>query len=215
MMITFSFRKVNLLEMSGTSGFIYRIADWLMKLAIVNLLWIFFTVAGLLLFGFYPAWIAVCRLISLWKDGKEPPIVKTFWSVYRQIFIKSNLVAFLGGVFVIILIVNLNIISFFEGFIFYFFSTSTVIVLIGFAVWMIIFGLAAAEKIKVSFTKESFIEPVKRMVLAPGKTLLLIVGIFAVYFLNGLIPGLLPVYSVSLIGFICVSLFTEGSELPA
>jgi len=82
---------VKSLQSSGT-GFIYRMADWMMKLAFVNLLWILFTILGLVVFGFYPAWIAMCRLMTLWSRGEDPPLFKTYWSIYRKVFMDEGVI---------------------------------------------------------------------------------------------------------------------------
>ncbi|WP_280769218.1 YesL family protein [Salipaludibacillus daqingensis] len=195
------------MQQTGTSGFIYRVADWMMKLAFVNLLWILFTILGFGVFGFYPAWIAMCRLMTLWSKGEEPPLFKTFWSVYRTVFLKANAIALGIIIMFAVIFVNLNIVSLFGGFFFYFYSISTFILLIVLILWTFVFGLVSAEKYKVAFSKIAFVEPIKRLVLSPGKSIVLILAIGVIYLLNGFIPGLLPVYSVSLICWVMIFLF--------
>lgn len=182
-------------------------ADWMMKLAFVNLLWIFFTILGLGVFGFYPAWIAMCRLLILWSKGENPPLLKTYWSVYRRVFFKGNLMAIGIIAMSILIFININVISYFGGFLFYFYSISTLIIFIVMMLWSMIFALVVAENIQVIYSKTMLIEPFKRLVLSPGKSIVLIIGIGVIYLLNGFIPGLLPVYSVSLIGWVMVFLF--------
>lgn len=201
----------------GSSGFIYRMADWMMKLAFVNILWIFFTILGLGVFGFYPAWIAMCRLLILWSKGENPPLFKTYWSVYRRVFFKGNLTAIGIIAMSIVIFININVISYFGGLLFYFYSISTLIIFIVMILWSMIFALVIAENSQVIYSKTMLIEPFKRIVLSPGKSILLIIGIGVIYLLNGFIPGLLPVYSVSLICWVMVFLFVgrdnvEGLE---
>jgi len=204
---------VKSLQSSGT-GFIYRMADWMMKLAFVNLLWILFTILGLVVFGFYPAWIAMCRLMTLWSRGEDPPLFKTYWSIYRKVFFKGNLTALSIIIMTIFIFINLNVISYVGGFLFYFYSISVFIVFIIMILWTMIFGLVAAENSQVDYSRTTLIEPIKRLVLSPGKSIVLILGIGFIYLLNSFIPGLLPVYSISLICWIIVFLFVgrENTE---
>lgn len=78
--------------MNYISSFLYRICDWIMRLAFVNLLWIGFTIAGLVLFGFYPATIAMFSVIRKWITGyTDIPIFSTFWKTYKSEWLKGNL----------------------------------------------------------------------------------------------------------------------------
>lgn len=201
------------MELSGISGFIYRVADWFMKLAVVNLLWIIFTILGLGVFGFYPAWISMCRLMTLWKKGENPPLFKTYWSVYRTVFFKGNFIGIGIIAMMVLTIINVNVIRSFDGFLFYFYSISTLIVSIVLILWTMILGLVLSEKNQVTYSKTLLIEPIKRLVLSPGKSIEFIFGIGIIYFLNGFIPGLLPVYNVSLICWMMVFLFVDGDNI--
>ncbi|PYZ93457.1 hypothetical protein CR194_09805 [Salipaludibacillus keqinensis] len=200
------------MQLSGTSGFIYRVADWMMKIAFANLLWLLFTLMGLVLFGFYPAWVAMCSLMTSWHQGKEPPMFKTFWQTYRRVFLKGNIMAVIIMSVTLFMLVNLNIIRLFDGFAFYFFSFSTVGLFLLFLMWGMTFGLISGEKEQVSFSKQDFMEPLKRLVMSPLKILLCLLAIGIVYIMNGLIPGLLPVYSISLVGWVVTMLFTSTSN---
>ncbi|MEH7253002.1 YesL family protein [Neobacillus niacini] len=88
------------MEPQGVLGGFYRLSDWIMRLAYVNLLWISFTLLGGILFGIMPATIASFAIIRKWVMDKEEdyPIFKTFWESYRKDFINANLL----GVFLFI-----------------------------------------------------------------------------------------------------------------
>lgn len=76
-----------------------------MVLAYVNLLWILFSIAGLLIFGVMPATIALFTIVRKWEMKEtEIPIWRTFTTVYMKEFKKSNrlgLCLILSGVFLI------------------------------------------------------------------------------------------------------------------
>lgn len=88
------------MEPQGILGGFYRLSDWIMRLAYVNLLWFSFTLLGGILFGIMPATIALFAITRKWEMDKEEdfPIFKTFWESYRKEFIKANLL----GVFLLI-----------------------------------------------------------------------------------------------------------------
>lgn len=77
---------------NGLAGAIYRISDWIMRLAYVNLLWIVFTLAGFGLLGFFPATIAMFSVCRKWvMDEEDVPVFKTFIHFYKAEFRKGNL----------------------------------------------------------------------------------------------------------------------------
>lgn len=87
--------------MNPTSGFIYNVFEWITRLAYLNLLWILFSLAGGLIFGFFPATIAMFAISREWLKGNfDIPILKSFWDYYRRDFLKSNLL----GIFISIII---------------------------------------------------------------------------------------------------------------
>lgn len=85
--------------MNSTSGFIYSVTEWITKFAYLNLLWVFFTLMGGVLFGFFPATIAMFAVTREWINGNtDKPMFKSFWEYYRRDFLKSNLL----GLFIVI-----------------------------------------------------------------------------------------------------------------
>ena len=91
---------------------IYRLTDLITRIAYINLLIIGCTLLGFILFGFFPAIIAGFWIFRKWADGyTDIAITKNFWRIYKQEFIKSNLI---GAVIVIIgglLYINLSIVE--------------------------------------------------------------------------------------------------------
>ncbi|MDR7078470.1 putative membrane protein YesL [Neobacillus niacini] len=92
------------MEEKGVMGGFYRVSDWVMRLAYVNLLWIFFTLIGGIIFGVMPATVAVFAVTRKWIMDKdeEVPVFKLFWKSYRSDFLRSNLLGlfllFGGGI---------------------------------------------------------------------------------------------------------------------
>ncbi|MGE6629205.1 YesL family protein [Bacillus sp. NPDC077027] len=73
-----------------TNG-MYLFCEWVMRLAYLNVLWIFFTLLGLGVFGVMPATVAMFAVVKKWGDGNiEEPIFKQFAKVYKEEWCKSN-----------------------------------------------------------------------------------------------------------------------------
>ncbi len=78
--------------MQKTMGKLFSVCEWIMKLAYVNLLWFFFTIAGLIVFGIMPATVSLFTIVRKWQMKEtELPIWETFLSAYKKEFRKSNL----------------------------------------------------------------------------------------------------------------------------
>jgi uncharacterized membrane protein YesL len=82
--------------MKGFVNSYYNFCVWIMRFAYVNLLWVLFTILGLVILGFMPATVAMFAVVRKWimKDT-EIAIFPTFWMVYRKEFLKSNVLGFL------------------------------------------------------------------------------------------------------------------------
>ncbi|MBU5465486.1 DUF624 domain-containing protein [Virgibacillus sp. MSJ-26] len=81
--------------MSGFVAGYYRFALWITRFAYLNILWVLFSVAGLLFFGILPATTAMFAVVRKWIDGESDiPIFETFWKSYRKEFIKINVLGY-------------------------------------------------------------------------------------------------------------------------
>ncbi|MFJ5621892.1 YesL family protein [Peribacillus loiseleuriae] len=91
--------------MQKTMGKLFTVCEWIIRLAFVNLLWILFSIAGLLVFGIMPASVALFTIVRKWQMKEtDIPVLKTFLTVYRQEFKRSNGLGFcllLSGTFLI------------------------------------------------------------------------------------------------------------------
>ena len=78
------------MQLGGFSGGIYSLCNWFVRLAYINILWILFTLAGLVIFGFFPATIAMLATLRQFLQKNDPPVFKTFWNYYKTEFFASN-----------------------------------------------------------------------------------------------------------------------------
>ncbi|WP_309090389.1 YesL family protein [Domibacillus sp.] len=73
-----------------TNG-VYRFCEWVTRLAYLNVLWIAFSLAGLLVLGFFPATAALFAVTRKWAMGEtDIPVFRTFWRTYKELFWRSN-----------------------------------------------------------------------------------------------------------------------------
>lgn len=74
-----------------TNG-LYRFCEWVTRLAYLNLLWIFFSLAGLVVVGIMPSTIAMFTVTRRWlTEDIDIPIFHTFYQAYKKEFKRSNL----------------------------------------------------------------------------------------------------------------------------
>lgn len=185
-------------------GKLYTICEWIMKLAYINLLWIMFTVSGLILLGFMPATAALFTVVRKWfMKEMEVPIWKTFFSVYKSEFIKSNsfgLVFVMAGIMLYVdyyLILNLDgIIRIVATSILLLISCLYLITVLFFFPVYVHYELKFFDYFKYSF----FLGVLNIHIL-----MLAILGLAADMFLLFYIPGLLPFFSGVSIAFILMS----------
>jgi uncharacterized membrane protein YesL len=73
----------------------YDLCVWITKFAYLNILWFLFTFIGLGIFGIMPATAAMFAVVRKWASGeKEIRVYRVFLKIYRQEFLKSNLVGY-------------------------------------------------------------------------------------------------------------------------
>ncbi|MCT8137049.1 DUF624 domain-containing protein [Anaerobacillus sp. CMMVII] len=84
------------MKSEGFGGKVYQALDLFMKIAYLNLLWILFTVIGLVILGVFPASVALLSIIRKWlmKDT-DIPIFKSFFFEFKKEFIRSNIFGFI------------------------------------------------------------------------------------------------------------------------
>lgn len=79
-----------------------------MKITYVNILWIFFSIAGLVVLGIVPSTVALYGVIRKWvMKETEVPVFKTFFNIYKTEFVKSNVLGILMGIIGYVLFFNL------------------------------------------------------------------------------------------------------------
>ncbi|MDG5471628.1 DUF624 domain-containing protein [Jeotgalibacillus sp. ET6] len=70
---------------------LYKLCEWVMRLAYLNILWLFFSLLGFVAAGVFPASIAGFTILRQWFLGKTGfPVFRTFWHTYKNEWMKAN-----------------------------------------------------------------------------------------------------------------------------
>lgn len=78
--------------------------DWITRIALLNVLWIVFTLLGAVILGLFPATTATFTITRKWVSGEtDIPVVKTFWESYKKDFVQGNLLGYMLSVIAYVL----------------------------------------------------------------------------------------------------------------
>ncbi len=188
-----------------TAGYIV-IGEWLFKVIILNLFWFLFMIAGLGLFGIFPATAALFATIR--KDlieEKDIKLFSTFWHYFKTDFFKANLLGYFLTIIGGLLIFNIRVLGQLEG------SILNSILMVVTYILLAILALIAIYIFPVFVHFQlRFLEYFKySSVLIIGKPLhtivsvLLIAGIFTGFYM---VPGLIPVVGSSIIAYVLMKI---------
>lgn len=76
----------------GLTGFLIGVSEWIMRFGTLSLLWLSFTLSGLVVFGLMPATAAMFSVGRKWVDGEEDfSIFPMFLASFKRDFLKTNL----------------------------------------------------------------------------------------------------------------------------
>lgn len=84
---------------------VYKVLEWISKMAFLNILWITFTLLGVVIFGFFPATVALLMVLRDIRSGNEKSLFTSFLHYFVQNFPIVNVYGF------IVVIVNIIAIS--------------------------------------------------------------------------------------------------------
>lgn len=197
--------------MKGTGNLIYLVCDWLMRLAILNLLWITFTLMGGVVFGIFPASASCVALLKEWMAERRPHPVSFSWKIYKRSFLSANVVFLCTFALLILLALNLYTSLQFTGVWFYLFFSGTVFLGGGVLMTALLTFHPLSHGMKA---KEALKNAVHLLLLYPGRLLSFIAGFALLLLCIRFIPGILPLYSVNIILLLSVLLFPFKQEFP-
>lgn len=174
-----------------------------MRFAFVNILWISFSILGLLIFGFFPATASMFTIVRKWIQGEtEFPIFKTFWTTYNKEFIKSNLLGLILCVIGCILYIDFMFLrNSANGLIQITYYPLLMVILFYLLTVLYVFPVFVHYDVKAwHVLKNSFLI----MTMSPLMTTMMVVGSIVIYYLMFSLPGLIPFFGGSVLTFVLV-----------
>ncbi|SDK02469.1 YesL family protein [Sediminibacillus albus] len=182
----------------NTSGAIYNILEWITRFAYINLLWILFTLAGGVVFGFFPATLAMFAVVRKWLTGKgDLPVFPSFWMYYRKDFLKGNLLGLFLTVTGILVFLDIRYIQVtdFEWIFAPLFAFMFLFLLFTFYIFPVFvhYDLRIGQMIKNAFLI---------MLVNPVNTFFMLVCLVCVYFVMRFFPALYFIFGGSVYAFI-------------
>lgn len=190
------------MQFNGVVGSIYNVCNWIWKIAYVNILWILFTLAGIVVFGIMPAAAALFTVIRKWiMKETDIPIFQVFFASYKKDFIKANIIGYIMTIIGFLLYLDFKFIIFIGGTVQYILSIPLFII----AVFYLI-TLLYLFPVYVHFDDLKLFQYIKNTLyigtLNIHITFVMIIALLVLCTLLLSIPGLLPFFSISLFSII-------------
>ncbi|SFP36683.1 YesL family protein [Salibacterium halotolerans] len=187
--------------MSSMGYGLLRVPEWVLRFAYLNVLWVVFTMTGLIVFGVFPAARATLSVAERWLRGETDfSVFRTFWRGYKTNFVQSNVLGFLIVVTGAALYLYFLLIQQIDGPAVYVLQYVLLLVSTMYVLTMLyMFPVSIRHDAGIlSIVKTSFLV----MLVSPLSTLMTIAGIFIMYLLVMYLPGLLPVFGASASAFL-------------
>lgn len=174
---------------TNTANRVYSATEWIAKFAYINLLWIGFSLVGLVVLGLFPSTISMFTVIRKWILGeRDIPIFQTFLITYKSEFHRSNglglLVAIVCGLIALNLVFMKNFGTVFTSAIqipLYMFMFAAVMTM------LYLFPVYVHYELKlIQIIKNSFL----MMLIHPLENLVMLAGMVAMFLVVKFVPGL-------------------------
>lgn len=180
------------------NSFIYT----MLKIAYINLLWIFFSILGLVVFGLFPATAAMFAVAhKIIQGGEDIKILPTFWEYYKTDFLKLNaygLIFLAVGYFLYydftFLQINKGQLTFLYGPLIFILITLVITLLFFFPVF-VHFKLRFFQYFKQSFLIA---------ITVPADTFLIGLSAVAIYIAVTILPGIILLFTGSVFAYLSI-----------
>ncbi|WP_052000497.1 YesL family protein [Gracilibacillus boraciitolerans] len=180
---------------------IYYLADSILRLVYVNVLFILFTLLGLVVFGFFPALTATFYIVRKWLTGNSDiPITKNFWWFYKKELIRSNGMGWLLTLAGFLLYINLTIAEVINHPIIqlsYYPILSVMIFFLCFCLY--VFPIYVQGHMSILRTMRTAFTS---LLYSPLKTIIMAAAVLITFIILNYIPGLIPICGISTLALI-------------
>lgn len=188
----------------GLEGIVWKLYDastWFMRMIYLNILWIAFTLLGLVVFGFFPATVSMFSITRKWIRGeKDFPMFKTFLSSYKVSFIQINIIGSLLTILGIVLYIDLR---FFQTTGSLILSLFNYLIIFAFFIYFVVF--LYIFPMYVHFKLKTFAYMKHALIIVLGKpihSIMMVVGSFLIYTMMSMLPVMLIFVGGSLLSLV-------------
>ncbi|MDQ6594942.1 YesL family protein [Bacillus salipaludis] len=183
---------------------LYAFTEWITKFAYVNLLWIGLSFLGLVVFGFFPATVAMFTVLRKWTMGESDiPVFRTFWDAYKKEFLKSNLIGVIFLLLTGIIYIDLSYMKIGQSNLLQLTHIPLYLIIIAIIMTVLyIFPVYVHYEVKfIQLFKNAFLI----MLVNPISNLVMLLGVAAAIFVMKVLPGLLFFFGGSISAAIIMS----------
>ncbi|WP_078554147.1 YesL family protein [Bacillus alkalicellulosilyticus] len=187
--------------MNVAHTYFYKICEWIMRLALVNLLWLSFTILGLVVLGIVPSTIAMYTIVRKWVMGEtDIRILRTFWGTYKREWLKSNRLGMILGAISAFIAVEYWIIYNVQEPLIQLSKYPLLLIFICFILLLLyVFPTYVHYDVNVrQVLKNSFLI----MIINPAYNLVILLGLLLVYLSLTIVPALLLFFGGSVSAFV-------------
>lgn len=194
---------------------INNIFIWVTRIAVLNILWMLFTLAGIVVFGIFPATVASLKICLDWVNKKtEFSIWKNFVNEFKQSFFVANGAGWILLIVGFIFYINSQLFDRITGVIYFLSLFSFYFIII-----LYIFICAWIFPLIAHYQNNLFSHFRNSLIIGFGKlkyTFSIILFIFLIAYISLLYPGIIPFFTFgigSLIwAWISAKVFNEIDE---
>ncbi|MFB5660445.1 YesL family protein [Alteribacillus sp. HJP-4] len=191
-----------------TSHYI-RFGEWALHLFLTNLLWVLFSALGLFVFGVFPATAALfavlrTRIVDV-KHEKSIPVIKQFWHHYKREFLRANLIGWMLTAAGFVLYVNVRVLQQLDASLINQMITIITYLLIFVYVLVLLYIFPLFVHFKLS-TRQYVTYAFVMAIGKPLQTLSMIILLAGSIYVFVKVPGLIPVFGGSVLGFIMMKM---------
>ncbi len=186
------------MKKSGWMGKFYGIVEFITMLAVLQLMWIGFTLLGLIIFGISPATVGLFSVMRKRLQGEDSlrSLTSAYWSTYKKEFMNANKIGVILIVIGYFLTINFQVVSMMSGTMGLLMLTLLVMVTIMYAVMVMnIFQVFAHYDLPFS---RYFSASLLLSISFPIQMIGSMMGLYLFYRVFLVIPGLLPFFGISM-----------------
>lgn len=186
------------MHMNGWKGKLYQFVEFVTMLAVLQLMWIGLTLLGLVIIGITPATVGLFITMRKRLQGEDDlkTLTRLYWKSYKAELMPSNKIGLVLIGIGYFLVVNFRIVTAMDGILGLAMLTVMVMIMILYAiVVMNIFQVFAHYDLPFSrYFSTSVLLSISFPIQAAGS----ILGLYLLYRVFIIIPGLLPFFGMSL-----------------